>query len=559
MTARRVLIATALLSVARIAHGQALVRADRAWNDGERVLAEQLYAQALTEHPDASRAVYRLAMLRRDRPDESIALLRRYAALEPTDAWGHLALADALSRAGEHRAALDAVARAERLAPAERDVVAGHAKVLERAGRLDAAAATLSAWVTAHPDDVDAWRSLAAVRRRVGRERGTVDALAHVARLAPHPRTTRQLARARTTAAPRLGAQVRGARDSDANATQGATLSLDGLVADRVRLGIAATTRGASYAGTDASVREGLARLAWRPRATLTLAGDVGAVRLAAGPSAADTIVVTTTTTTPGTTTNNGNGKGKGRGGSASGGTTTTVATPVIVVHPGAAAEALVIAHGRLRWRAPDGATIVDVRAGRAPLEATPALLANRVVRADAGITLERAVAGPVRVRALAQGARYDERLHAAADTSAATNARTTLGGGPVVDVADGVQLGVSVLRSRWRHATTAGYFAPATADLAEVGMYLERELGAAGATLAVDAGAGAQRLQPFGDVMGAWRPAGRLWAQLAVPLGRATLTSEVDVYRSQLGGEAATTASWSSASGAVALRLPLR
>jgi hypothetical protein len=275
-------------------------------------------------------------------------------------------------------------------------------------------------------------------------------------------------------------------------------LSVDGQLADRVHAGFALSNRGVRNAARDAGLSEAQLRLTWRPVATLTVSGDIGATRPA---------------------------------GEATG-------------------------HGRMRWRAADGATIVDLRAGHAPLAATPALLANRVVRTDVGATVERALAGRLRLRTTAQGASYAERTGVAAPS----NGRTSLGGGPVVDLPGGMQMSLVGTRSRWRRPTSAGYFAPRHADLAEVGMYLEREsAGPRPITVAVDAGAGVQRLEPFGAPAGAWGPAGRLWAQLAIPVGPVQLTPELDLFRSQLGGEAATSGRWSASSLSLGVRVPLR
>jgi hypothetical protein len=440
-------------------------------------------------------------------------------------------------------------------AAVERDATLARVRVLQRAGRLDSADAVLSAWTASHPADGEAWRTLGALRRRVGRERAAVEALARAQQVAPDARTARQLAAVQATAAPRVSTSARGSRDSDANTVAGATVAVDALAGDRVRVGLGVATRRTAYLGAAGRVGEATGKVTWRPRATLTLTGEVGAARLGAGPSSADTTLVITPA--PTSSGNNGRGNGNGRGQGSS--TTTSappVTTPLVVVHPGAASTTQPVARARARWRAGDGSALVDARLARAPLDATPALLANRVTRTDASLTAERRVVGPLRVRAIGQAARYEEGRAAAAE---GTNARTTVGGGPFVE-AGGVQLGLVALTSRWRRATTAGYFAPKRVDLGELALYAERELGARPVTIAVDAGAGAQRLTQHDGTVDRWSPAGRLWTQVAVPVGAASLTTELDLYQSQIAGDVATAAgNWRYAALSVGVRVPLR
>src|SRR5689334_12499923 len=120
--------------------------ADAAYAAGEKEKAARGYEAVLAAAPDDSRALYMLALLRRDRVRESVALLERYVRLEPGDAWGHIALGDAYGRA-RHLGAADAeYDKAERLASDERDVVVGRARMLARTGRTDRAIATYERW-----------------------------------------------------------------------------------------------------------------------------------------------------------------------------------------------------------------------------------------------------------------------------------------------------------------------------------------------------------------------------------------------------------------------------
>ena len=103
--------------------------ADAAYEAGQRERADSLYARVLAADPSATRALYRLAMLRRDRPSESVRLLRSYVAREPRDPWGHIALGDALARSGDVPGAQASYDRAERLAPGEADVARGRGRL----------------------------------------------------------------------------------------------------------------------------------------------------------------------------------------------------------------------------------------------------------------------------------------------------------------------------------------------------------------------------------------------------------------------------------------------
>jgi hypothetical protein len=90
---------------------------------------------------------------------------------------------------------------------------------------------------------------------------------------------------------------------------------------------------------------------------------------------------------------------------------------------------------------------------------------------------------------------------------------------------------------------------------VAEAATYREWE-GTRGATLALDAGLGGQRLAPFGRAAAGWEPVGRLWAQLGVPLapGR-SLRVEVDAYDGGAGQVGAAAGRWRWVSGSAGAR----
>src|SRR5439155_3173066 len=97
--------------------------ASRSYTDMTPGAAAQEYAAVLAADPWNSHATYRLAQLHRHDPRLALRLFRRYVALEPSDPWGYMALAEMLARAGRYSAALRCYDDALRLAPDERDAV----------------------------------------------------------------------------------------------------------------------------------------------------------------------------------------------------------------------------------------------------------------------------------------------------------------------------------------------------------------------------------------------------------------------------------------------------
>jgi hypothetical protein len=186
----------------------------------------------------------------------------------------------------------------------------------------------------------------------------------------------------------------------------------------------------------------------------------------------------------------------------------------------------------------------------------TPLLVANRVTRTEAAATLEHALAGPLRVRALARVATLTDA------TASPANVRTVVGGGPVFAGGEGWQLGLLASRLATRRPTAAGYAAPRTVDGLELGAYMEREtLGSLPVRLVLDAGLGPQRVVEHGAPPDSaqWAPAGRVWGELAVPVGRLVeALVEVDVYRSRVA-EAAASADWQSQSVRLGVRVRTR
>jgi len=133
-----------------------LARADSAWRAGAYPLAGSLYESIVAGDPSPSSvAVFRLATLRAwdNRLDESVALYRRYVALEPRDAEGRLALARTLAWGGRYASAIAIYDSVIARDATYRDAVLGRAQTLAWAGDFTNALAAYKGWVDAHPTD----------------------------------------------------------------------------------------------------------------------------------------------------------------------------------------------------------------------------------------------------------------------------------------------------------------------------------------------------------------------------------------------------------------------
>lgn len=110
-----------------------LRRADAAMADEDRVLAEKLYLQVIDLDPEQSAPYFRLGLLSRN-AEVALGWFKRYAELEPADAWGWLAVGKKSLKVGKLREALAALERAAKIAPDAEDIREGLAE-----GRLRAA------------------------------------------------------------------------------------------------------------------------------------------------------------------------------------------------------------------------------------------------------------------------------------------------------------------------------------------------------------------------------------------------------------------------------------
>src|SRR5439155_10129943 len=107
----------------------------------------------------------------------------------------------------------------------------------------------------------------------------------------------------------------------------------------------------------------------------------------------------------------------------------------------------------RLRAASPGDTSHLDLRFNRSVADATPLLLARRVVRND--IQARPAFALPQHLRL--RGIGGTSLIQADGDR----NHRYTLGGGPAWSPVPAVELSANFTQSSHSHATKAGYFAP--------------------------------------------------------------------------------------------------
>jgi hypothetical protein len=442
--------------------------------------------------------------LSRDNKELAVAMFRRYVAVVPSDPWGHIALGDALAREGRFNAALREYDAASLLAPGERDVVIGRARVLAAAGRTDDAIVALESWTRAHPEDASALRDLGDQRRRAGRFREAAKAYRLAQARDPQSRIATRLESVEASAAPAVEVATTGTADSDDNRVYGLGALGSVAVGDRARFGVGGGWRGLTGVFS-ANVATALATLYARPLAPLRF--------------------------------------------EASGGAAFTSSDDVVLLRQ-STSETIGIGSARAVWKHPGGG-MLDLRATRALLDASGELVLNRVVRNEVAVRGDIPLISRLRLRGGAKSATYDALNE--------SSRRDVLALGLAASVTDAAEVSGIFQELRFDHPTTSGYFSPRLAQLAELGTYAEFE-SASGSVLVLDAGAGAQRISPFGVATASWKPAFRLFAQLTVPVRAGSeLRAEVDSYDSAFGNAAVTSTNWRYISGSLSFRLALR
>jgi len=491
-----------------------IARADSAFANDDRGTARRLYMEALARDSSLSRAVFRLAQLA-DTPREQLALYTRYVAMQPRDAWGFMAQGDALGRLAQYDEALAAYDHAAAIAPDERDVAIGRARLHQRAGRPGDAATELTRWTARHANDADAWDLLGRAALRSGRPQQAERAFGRAEQLGGVQGAGERRAWARALAAPAVEPLGGYQRDSDGNRAARIGAFADVMIADGTRLGAGAEHLTIGDGTVSSSGEAAYGRLSSRPSPGTRLDVQAGAVRLAA----------------PG-------GAGVGAGAGSVGGAGAAWTTPQF--------------DGRLRLRAPRNGPSLELRAQRLALGTAPILVTNRVARTEGRATLDLP-AGWFRLRGTG-------RYGAMSASGEASNARYGADGALVLPLGAQLQLSGQYRLMGFQRASAAGYFAPRRAETIESGVYVETS-GEGALSFAADVGGGAQRVAAQGAKVGAWTRALRFWGYGALAMGPArSLYAEVEAYDAPFAPEGvATSGTWRFASMSVGVRWGLR
>ena len=514
-----------------------MARADSAWKSGDRNRARVLYGEVLAMDSSASRAVFRLAQLARSN-ERALALYRRYIVLEPDDPWGYMAEGDLLARMGHIDEALNCYEGAHALAPGERDVAFGRARVLERAGRPHQAADELAGWTAAHPDDAEAWDLLGRAQMRAGRPRAAAQSFERAERLGVQGSSTRR-AVARAATAPAITPEAVSLGDSDGNRTTRFGASVDAMAGDGIRFGVRAMHQAIQGDVDEVRGLDVEARLSATPSSLVRLNGSVGMMGFNG---------ITVTVPDPAPVPGPGPGPGQGAGPGA--GQNPPAPAPPQPPRRTTGWSAMV-ASTRVRLRAPDRGPSLDFRLDRAPVGFNPQLIQNHVERSEARTTLEL----PVSVLRLRMIGRYG-RLTASTEGA---NTRTSVEGAVALPLGTW-QPSLQYRRTGFARPSLAGYFAPRLAETVEAGAYLES--GDDGLlTMSADLGGGMQRVTPHGAGTGAWSRVWRVWGQAALALGPGRFWFvEIEGYDAPFAIEgASTTGSWRFLSTTTGVRWSLR
>jgi tetratricopeptide (TPR) repeat protein len=414
-----------------------------------------------------------------------------------------MALGDALAKSGDADAGIQQYRIARAKAPAESDVYVGLGRILRDAGRNDDLVANYEEWVFHQPRNAQAWFELGRARQRAKRHAEAADAFAASYALDRNERAGDALDAALAESAFSLKPFFGLAYDTDENRVTRWGLEGEWQVTDRSRIGLHVERNEVKDPFSSGTV-DALALLAkWQPSSTLALDGLAGSAQLAS-PQA-----------------------GPGEKDRALGGL-------------------------RVRWNSPAEGPAAELRLAKRPLIATPGLVAEPVELAEAKAGVDLPVAGPFRVRARGQDGVLDSAIDA--------NHRSGYGFGPVYRWRPAMEVGVFYNELGYEHATTAGYFAPERAQTVEVGTYIEYEE-LAPLTFAVDAGAGQQRVQKFGEDIRGWIATYRLWGLVSYALKPGvSVDLEVEHYDSPVAGNAvAPVANWRYNAALLSLRFGVR
>jgi Tfp pilus assembly protein PilF len=475
---------------------QHLQQADTAFKDEDSATAEREYRAVINADADNSHAIFRLAQLtQKSNRTEAEELYRRYVELEPSDVWGYLALADFLGRDRRYVEAIKLSREAVRQAPEERDAVLGCARLLARSGQTDRAIAMYEQWLHSHPGDAEASHELAREYQRAGQPGSALVALQRYGSDSRDKETVQRLESLSRITAPAIDPLVAWSRDSDGNTRVRTLIGSDFAAGERTRLQLNVGRTQISDAVETRSFNDFMLTTRWRPRAAFDFDAGAGAMRTSSS-------------------------------------------------------ELIPLANVRARFRAPSDALRLDLRFNRSPMDATPALLVNRIVRNEFQARPDLALSQRFRVRGVGGAA----LIEGGGDR----NQRFIAGAGTAWKTSDAMELSASVTQSSYDHATQAGYFAPKKLQSIDGGTYLEKEGDAF--LLALDLGGGVERFQVNGQAFGRWAPVFRGYALLSFRLqpGR-ELRFEIDSYNTHAGPVVVPTPGWKYGSVTASLHWAIR
>lgn len=482
------------------ADASALARADSLLSSGEGDSARDAYRQVLERDPGNTRAIFGLARSLQGSA-EAVVLLRRYTALEPDDAWGYWALAEALDGVGQPKEGVAAYAEALKREPGERDFWIGQARLLVRGGYRAQAIQRYEGWISRQPGDAEALRELAEQLRKSNRPGAAASALERSLRLQPDARAEERLRALRMELAPTLEPVLRVSRDSDGNTTLSTRVAADLRAADGLRIGVLGGRVRSADALAASSAWEGAVGVDWRSGGAASVRGQTGVAVIGAS-------------------------------------------------QPGPF-EVVPILRLRTRWRPAHGPS-AELRLQHEPVSSTPLLLSTPVVLSEAHAAVDLPIAGPLYARAMARAGLLR------ADVG--SNLRTGASGGGVLRLGEATEIGTLYHRTRYAEPAQAAYFAPERIEAVEFTAYTEY-YGAWPLTLSLDGGVGGERVTDWNQAAGKWQPAFRLWSQLSWSIrpGR-ELRLEAEAYETRAGPTLAPTAAgWRWGSVALSLRTAIR
>jgi tetratricopeptide (TPR) repeat protein len=478
------------------AQNSSISRAEAAFERTGTASAGKEYRAVLEENPSDSRALFRLArLLEQTDPGRSEYYFRRYIEEEPQDPWGYIVLAEFLWRERRDDEAIDLYADAVRIAPNERDAVVGRAQMLSRWGDIGGAIREYERWLDAHTDDMEASVELAREQQRAGRIKSAIAVLEVVYTAKPSEVIEDRLDHLYALAAPAAEPLMTWTVDSDGNSKKRIGVGGDFAAFDKARLGVSFGRFSISNAASSYNANEFALTARWRPLAS-THVDAVGGL----------TVVDNVKSTVPQVLT-------------------TRVRTRTIF---------------------PGDAFRLELRFNRILLDATPFLVSNSIVRNEIVIRPDAAIVHKLRLKGTGSMAWIEG--------GGETNQRSILGGGLGWTLSSSSELSVNVVQLQYARPAPAGYFAPQKVQAMEAAWYFELEFDPF--SLALDLGAGVERLMDHALAFGPWRPSLRGYAFLSYNLqpGR-DLRLELDSYSTQAGSVIAPTPGWRSFSLVASVR----